>query len=157
MSMDTGNATEGVPNRIQLKWATRFFLSHDGVVTRTDGSVVRDCTLTQARGYARQDIRFDPLRLAKSGVPHGRHGGGLLVYQEDGSTFVELVRLMSPAERTDLNGHAPAGGIVTSLCGHELPAIGDTERGWFYLRADDGAFWLMHGASYARHLFAARQ
>jgi hypothetical protein len=151
------SAPEGVPNRLQLKWATRFFLSRDGVVTRADGSVVRDCTLTKALDYARGDIRFDPLREAKSGVPHGRGGSDALVFVDDGEQRVEVVRLMAPDERSALDGHPPAGGVVTSLCGHDLPAVGDTDRGWYYLRADDGAHWLFHGCSYARRLFGATQ
>lgn len=157
MNADTTNPREGTPGRLQLKWATRYFLSHDGVVTRANGSKIGDCTLAQARDYARKDIRFDPLKEAKSGVPHGRGGEDSLVFLEHGEKRVELVRLMSPAERAALLGHAPGGGTVTSQCGHDFPAEGDTESGWYYLRADDGAHWLFHGCSYARHLFGARQ
>lgn len=157
MSEDAKSLPRTEPDRVPLKWAARFFLSRDGIVTRADGRAVSALTLAQAQDYARRDIRFDPLREAKSRVPQGRHGDESLVFLSDGAKQVQLVRLMSPDERTLLHGYEPAGGMVASLCGHDVPAVGDTNFGWYFLRADDGAHWLFHGRSYASHLFAATQ
>ena len=148
-SMDSGSGS----NRIPLKWADGYFISHDGVVSRADGRALKDVSLAQARQYARQDIQHDPLREAASGVTHGRGGWEELVFMEDGACFVRLVRMMSEAERTQVSSE----GTSSAWVGLPMRAAGDTERGWYWMRADDGAWWLFHAPSYARHLLAANQ
>lgn len=153
MSMIVSRDSNGGSNRIPLKWADGYFLSRDGVVSRADGRALKDVPLAQARRYARQDIQHDPLREAASGVTHGRGGSEELVFMEDGACFVRLVRMMSEWERAQLSSE----GASSAFVGFPMRAEGDTERGWYWLRADDGAWWLFHAPSYARHLLGANQ
>ncbi len=140
-------------NRIPLKWADGYFLSHDGVVTRADGSALKAVPLVQARRYARQDIQHDPLREAASGVTHGRGGVDELVFVAEGVQRVHFVHLWPNAAREAME----RGETVSGITGFTMPAVGDTEGGWYWMRANDGARCLFHGRSYARHLLAAKQ
>jgi hypothetical protein len=139
--------TDSSDGRMPLAWASGYFLSHDGVVSRADGRALAAVTLAQARRYARQDIRHDPLRTAKSGVMQGRGGAEGLTGEEDGVQTVQFVRLKSGAELTQ----AENAGSVAFLPGFTMPAVGNVDQGWYWMRADDGAWCLLHGASYARH------
>lgn len=151
--MITSRHPDNPADRLPLKWASKHFISHDGIVSRADGSPLKDIPLAQARRYARQDIQHDPLRQAPSGVTHGRGGTEELAFVEDGRQMVRLVRLMSGDERARLSSE----GASSAWVGCPMPAVGDIGRGWYWLRADDGARVLFHGSSYARHLSTANQ
>ncbi len=140
-------------NRIPLKWADGYFISHDGVVSRADGSTLKSVPLVQARRYARQSMQHDPLREAASGVTHGRGGMDELVFVEDGGQRVQFVQMWSNAAREAME----RGETVSGITGFTMPAVGDTAGGWYWMRGNDGARCVFHAPSYAGHLFAARQ
>lgn len=149
MSLET-NETE---RRIPLPWASGYFLSHDGVVSRVDGTPLKDIALSQARQYARQSIEHDPPRKSANGVPQGRGGFEALVSVEDGTQVVQTLRLMAQHERAQLASQ----GAVSMFTQEPMRAEGNVECGWYWMRANDGARWLFHGRSYARHLLTANQ
>lgn len=144
-----------IPDGWPLKWASRYHLSRGGVLYRTD--VVQDVTLAKAEQYARGDAAHDPERAARSGNALGRSGGGPLTFAEDGQLMAASVFLMPPAARAELQAAAPTGGVTTYLHGLVLPVGGDVARGWYFVKADDGARWIFHGPTYARHYANATQ
>jgi|Wag4MinimDraft_6_1082665.scaffolds.fasta_scaffold53724_2 hypothetical protein len=139
--------------RIPLPWASGRFISRDGVVSRADGTALKDIPLFQARQYARKSIDHDPPRKSVSGVPHGRGGFEALVALEDGTQVVRTLRLLAHHERAQLANE----GAVSMFMPEPIRAEGNVESGWYWMRADDGAFWLFHGPSYAMHLLTANQ
>jgi hypothetical protein len=149
MSLET-NETE---RRRPLPWASGYFLSHDGVVSREDGNELNGIPLFKARQYARQSIEHDPPRKSANGVPQGRGGFEALVSVEDGTQVVQTLRLMAQHERAQL----ASKGAVSMFTPEPMRAEGNVEGGWYWMRADDGAWWLFHGCSYARHLLTATQ
>lgn len=141
------------PDTMPLKWAAGYRIDPAGVVLRADGSALKAVSLSQARRYARQDIQHDPPRHSAAGVSHGRAGSSALVLlMDDGTRVVEFLTLWSDSERARLDG----GGDCSRLLGFTMPAAGDTECGWYWMRTDDGRRCLFHGPSYAKHLLDAR-
>ena len=130
----------GAPRRMQLKWAERWFISSDGTVSRADGTPAKAISLAQALRYARKDIQHDPTR----------HGMESLVFERGGDAMVRLVQLRTPSA----NAAFDEGESVSWLAGFSMLAVGDTESGWYFIRGEDGAHRLFHGASYARHIFS---
>jgi hypothetical protein len=148
MSMDIGTTVGAAAPRWPLKWATAYFLLHDGTVHRADGAAPpKSCPLQQAKRFAKGAREFDSLRTTSKGVLQGRGGFESLVFESDGIQWTHIVVLPTCAESAALG----AGESV--LCRSEaMPVAGDIESGWYWLRGDDGAQRLFHGATYAAHL-----
>jgi hypothetical protein len=153
MTMGDSNRTNE-PQRWPLQWAAGYFISHDGVVTRADGRPLKDIPLAEARQRARRDISHDPVRMSASGVTHGRGGTESLVFVEDGTRMAAFVVLKPKDAREAMESD---GAVATWLAGHAHPAVGDIERGWYFVRGDDEGWRVFHGRSYAARVCGAVQ
>lgn len=145
-----------------LRLAKGYLISADGRVFRAkDGKAVRPLSLKEATRAAEAAIEFDRNRLSRQ--PLGPVAPESLVYLGEGEVWrhdgtreihevqmVQWVRLPNRAELEPLFtddshtvSHAWAGG-------GPMPAVGNTEAGWYRLEPD-GAVVVFHGASLAAH------
>ena len=154
MMTDDSNQPNQPPQRWPLQWAAGYFISHDGIVTRADGRLLQDIPLAEARQRARRDLSHDPVRVSASGVRHGRGGAESLLFVEDGAWMAAFVVLKPKDAREALE----SDGAATSWnAGHANPAVGDIERGWYFVRGDDEGWRVFHGRSYAASVCGAAQ
>ena len=144
------NQTPETPNDLKpLGLIAGYDIRRDGVVFRADRTSVLSVPLFRARRYAKQAIEHDPLRKSRNGVLHGRGGGEPLVFDVEGKRMVIYLSLPSKAERKSKQ----RGDSWSTIRGANLEASGDTDAGWYWLTARDGAQLLLHGPSWAQHLW----
>lgn len=123
------------PQRWPLQWAAGYFISHDGILSRADGRALKQISLQQAQHYC------------ESNSPHDA-----LVSDCGGVQTVFCVRLVSDVASAEVD----ASGTPYRRIVLPMKASGDISSHWYFVSADDGARWVLHGPSYAHNL-SARQ
>lgn len=150
------NQTPDTPNDLKpLRLVPGYRISDDGRVFKANGKPVKPLTLLEARRFATGDITFDGNRLSRQ--PLGPVEPESLVYMGEEEILhhddtreiravqmVQSVRLQSTAEKAA----EARGETVSWFSGGPMPAVGDTETGWYRLD-HDGAKVLFHGPSVA--------
>lgn len=161
------------PERLPLEPRSAYEIDREGSVFRVSPPKLprrlAAVGLATARQYAARDPDFDPKRRRERSFvvwfPEG-YGPPLVCRSlppepilygtaEDRWTF--LVRLPSAAERKPpaIQDLPPGvrGPKASWAAGQPLPAVGDTDRGWFLLDLPDRSSLLFHGPSKAAEVF----